>query len=68
MISVDFESILVPQDNGKQNLDRSCTKKYKNYVACSYSYKLVCADDKFSKPFIPYLCEDAFLNFINRML
>ena len=47
----DFESILVPEDNGKQNLNESYTNKYQKHVACSYGYKLVCVDDKFSKPF-----------------
>ena len=55
MIYVDFESILGPEDNGKQNPSESYTNKYQKYVACSYGYKLVCVDDKFSKPFISYL-------------
>ena len=29
MIYGDCESILVPEDNGKQNLNKSQTKKYK---------------------------------------
>ena len=28
MIYADFESILVPEDNGKQNLNKSYTNKY----------------------------------------
>ena len=47
----DFESILVAEDNWKQNPEQSYTNKYKKYNACSYGYKLVCVDDKFSKPF-----------------
>ena len=39
--------------------------KYKKHVACSYGYKLVGVDDKFSKPFKSYLGEDAVYNFIN---
>ena len=46
MIYVDFESILVPEDNKKQYTDESYTNKYKKYVACSYGYKLVYVDDK----------------------
>ena len=66
MIYVDFESILVPDDNGKQNnLDESYTNKYQKHVACSYGYKLVCVDDKFSKPFKSYSGEDSVNNFIN---
>ena len=43
-------------------------KKYKKDAACSYGYKLVCVDDKFSKPFKSYLGEDVVYNFINSMV
>ena len=43
------------------------TNKYQKHIACSYSYKLVCVDDKSSKPFKTYLGKDAF-NFINSMI
>ena len=46
-----FERILVPEDNGKQNPNESYTNKYQKHIACNYSYKLVCVDDKFSKFF-----------------
>ena len=48
MIYADFESILVPKDNAKQNPEESFTNTYPKDVACSYSYRLVCIDDKFS--------------------
>ena len=51
MIYVDFESILVPKDNRKQNPNESCTSKYWKHVACGYGYKLVCVDDRFINPF-----------------
>ena len=44
-----FESILVPEDNGKQNPDESYTRKYQKHIACSYGYKLLCVNDNFSK-------------------
>ena len=47
MIYADFESILVPEDNGKQNPNQSYANKYQKHVACSYGYKLVYVDDKF---------------------
>ena len=62
MIYADFESISVRETNGKQNPDESFTNKH---VACSYGYKLVCVDDKFSKTFKSYLGEDVVYNFIN---
>ena len=64
----DFESILVPEDNGKQNPEESYTSKYQKRIACSYGYKLVCVDDKFSKPFKTYFDKDAVYNFINSMI
>ena len=48
IIYSDFKSILVPGDNGKQNPKESYTKKYQKHIACTYGYKLICADDKFS--------------------
>ena len=68
MIYADFESILVPENNGKQNLLQPYTKKYQKHVAWSYGYNLVCVDDKFSKPFKSYLGEDAVYNFICSMI
>ena len=52
MIYADFESILVLDNNGNQNLDESYTNKYQKHVACGYGHKLTC-DDIFSKPFKP---------------
>ena len=52
MIYADFECILVPEDNGKQkNPNEFYTNNYQKHVACSDGNKLVCFDDKFSKPF-----------------
>ena len=68
MICTNFESVPVPEDNGKQNPNESYTKKYQKHVACSYSYKLVCVDDKFSKPSKSYLGEDVVYNFISSMI
>ena len=51
MIYADFESILVPEDNEKQNPGKSYTSRYHKHVACSYGYELVCVGDNFSKPF-----------------
>ena len=68
IIYVDFESILGPEDDGKQNPEDSCTNKYQKHIACSYGYNLVCVDDKFSKPFKTYLGKDAVYKFINNMI
>ena len=41
MIYADFESILVPEDNVKQNPNESYGRKYQKHVACHYGYKLI---------------------------
>ena len=48
MIYTDFESTLVPEDNGQQNPNESYTNQYQKHAACSYGYQLVCVDGKFS--------------------
>ena len=64
MIYADFESILLPEDNEKQNPKESYTNKYQKHVAFRYGYRLVCVDGKFSRPFKSYLGEDAVYNFL----
>ena len=51
MIYADLKSILVPENKRNQNSNESHTNKYQKHVACSYSYQLICVEDKFSKPF-----------------
>ena len=38
MIYADFESILLLENNGKQNPNESYTNKYQKHAACSYGY------------------------------
>ena len=59
LIYAGFESLLVPEDHGKQDLHESYTNKYQKHIAGSYGHKLVRIDGKFSKPFKDYLGEDA---------
>ena len=68
IIYADFESVLVPGDNGKQNPEKSYTNKYQKHIACRYGYKLVCFDGKVGKLFKTYLGEDAVYNLINNMI
>ena len=68
IIYADFESILVPEDNEKQNVKESYRNKYQKHIACSYGYKLVCVDDEFSKPFKTCIGKDAVYGFINDMI
>ena len=68
MIYAGFESILVPEDNVKQNPIQYDTNKYQKHVACSYGYELVCVNGKISNSFKSYLDVDAVYNFISIMI
>ena len=68
IIKADFEGILVPENNGEQNPEECYTNKYQKHIACSYGYKLVFVDDKFSKVFKTYLAENAVYNFIESVI
>ena len=71
IIYADSESILVAKNNRKQspNESQSYTNKYQKHVACCcYVYKLVCVNNKFSKPFKTYLGKDAAYNFVSSMI
>ena len=68
MIYGNFESILVPEDNGKKNLNESYTSKYQKHEVRGYGHELVCVDDKLSKPFKSHLGKDVFYNFISNII
>ena len=44
------------------------TKKYHNHVPCSFTFKIVCTDNKFSKPIVVYSGENAAYEFIKATL
>ena len=58
----------MPDDNENQNSKKPHTNKYQKHIACSFGYKLVCVDDRFTKPFKTYLDKDAVYNFINNII
>ena len=68
IIYADSENILVPEDNGKRNPEKSYTNKYQIYIPFSYGYKLLCVGDKFSKPFKTSLDKDGVYSFNNNMI
>ena len=43
-------------------------KKYQDYVPCSFAYKLVCVNDKFSKPIFVYRGKNSAYKFIEAIL
>ena len=51
-----------------KSYEGSCSKKYQDHVPCSFVYKLVCVDDRFSKPIVLYRGENAAYKFIEANL
>ena len=68
MIYADFENILVPEINGKENPENCYTNKYQKHVACNYWYKFACVYYTFIKRLKSYLGKDVVYNIINRMI
>ena len=44
------------------------TQKYQDHVPCSFVYKLVCVDDKFTKPIVVFTCEKTPYEFVKAIL
>ena len=63
-IYADFECLLKSCDVGVDNDCFSYTKKYQDHIPCSFVYKVVCVDNKFSKDVILYRGKNAVLKFI----
>ena len=66
-IYADFQSILKGVKNNDKN-NASYTKKYQAHIPCSFAYKFVCIDDKFSKPIVLYRGKNAVEKFIEAVL
>ena len=67
MTYVNFDSILKGVKNNDKN-NASYTKKYQDHIPCSFAYKVVCIDDKFSKPVVLYKGKNAVNEFIEEIL
>ena len=63
-IYADFECNL----RGVESYEGSYTKKYQDHIPCSFAYKVVCIDDRFTKPIIIYRGENAAYEFIKAIL
>ena len=66
-IYADFECILKSVKTNKKT-SGSYTEKCQDPIPCNFAYKLVCVDNKFSKPVVLYRGENAAYNFIKMML
>ena len=63
-IYADFECNLY----SVESYEGSYSKKYQDHVPCSFAYKLVCVDDKFTKPIVVFRDENAAYEFIKAIL
>ena len=64
----DFECLLKNVDCGINNDCFSYTAKYQDYIRCSFAYKLVCVNDKFSKDVVLYRGKNTVFKFIQSIL
>ena len=51
-----------------QSYEGSYSKKYQDHIPCSFAYKLVCVDDKFSKSIAVFRGKNAAYEFIKTIL
>ena len=67
---VPFKIYVVFECNLRDNeiYEGSYTKKYHEHIPCSYAYKVICIDDRFSKSTIIYRGENAAYKFIKAIL
>ena len=63
-IYTDFEFLLKEVDSGIHNDFFSYTAKYQNHIPCSFAYKLVYVDDKYSKDVVLYRGKNVVYKFI----
>ena len=63
-IYADFECLLENVDSGINNDCFSYNAKYQDHIPCSFAYKLVCVNDKFSKDIVLYRGKNAVYKFI----
>ena len=59
-IYVDFECNL----RGVECYEGFYTKKYQDHIPCSFAYKVVCVDDRFTKQIVVYRVKNAAYEFI----
>ena len=66
-IYVGFECNVRGVKSNDKN-DTSYTKKYQGHIPCSFAYKVVCIDHRFSKPVVLYRGKNAVNKFIEVIL
>ena len=63
-VYVNFECNL----ESVESYEGSYSKKYQDHIPCSFAYKLVCVDDKFTKLIVIFRGENAAYEFIKAIL
>ena len=63
-IYADFECLLKNVYIGINNVYFGYTSKYQVHISCSFAYKLVCIDGKYSKNVVLYRGKNAIFKFI----
>ena len=63
-IYADFECNL----RGVESYEGSYTKKYQDHIPCSFAYKVVCIDDRFTKAIVVFRGENAAYEFTKAIL
>ena len=63
-IYADFECNL----KTVESYEGSYSKKYQYHIPCSFAYKLVCVDDKFTKPIVVFRGKNPAYKFIEAIL
>ena len=63
-IYADFECLLKSIDCGINNDCFSYTIKYQDHIPCSFTYKLVCVDNKYSKDVVFFGGKNAVRKFL----
>ena len=63
-VYADFECNL----ESVESYEGSYSKKYQDHIPCSFAYKLVCVDEKFTKPIVVFRGENAALNLLKQLL
>ena len=67
-INADLECNLEQIHTNKRGNDTSYTEKYQDHIPNSFGYKVVCADDNFSKTIFLYRGENAVYKFLDAIL
>ena len=63
-VYADFECNL----ESVKSYEDSYAKKYQDHILCSFAYKLICVNDKFTKPIIVFRDQNAAYQFIKAIL